>query len=683
MKFRLVLVLLFQSIIGYATAQNLSTQKSESWIKDSISYRRFYNLTLNHRFSDIDSALYYNDKALELSKSMKSIAFEAEALSQKGFILLETGDIPQSLQYQLAAFQLIPAFHNPVIQGLIVNRIGNVYMEMGDYKPAIDYYRRSMDIFADNNLPVNVHNELVNIGNVYEKMGMLDSSRFYLQKTFEFSKTNTNRVTLSYGEMRERYGRLEAHAGNYDSALIHFRAGINESKKDDDNNNLSVIYLQMGKLFETLRLEDSAFYYARKTLQTAEGISHKRAINGAAELLARLFKKNKEPDSALVYAEMSASANNSLYGKEKTQELQRILFAEQERQQQLQEEKKRLRERYRLISLLAASFILSVIGIILYRNNKGKQKANQVLEGTLRDLRSTQAQLIQSEKMASLGALTAGIAHEIQNPLNFVNNFSDVSTELIDEAEGRRQEAGENSHEVSELLFDIKQNLEKINHHGRRADSIVKGMLQHSRRSSGLKESTDINVLAEEYIELAYHGYRGKDNSFNAQVKTDFDPLIGKIDIAGQEIGRVLLNILNNAFYAVRERQKELEKEKENEKQKTETENRRDAMHDVSGAKESTFANTTADKYEPRVSVSTKKNGSQVVITVMDNGNGIPEKIVDKIFQPFFTTKPTGQGTGLGLSLSYDIIKAHGGDINVISTEGEGSEFIIILNANS
>jgi signal transduction histidine kinase len=626
-----------------AAGQISSKEKSDSWLKDAALYAKYVNLTKVHRFSDIDSALYYNEKALEISRRMKSIELEAEALSQKGFILLETGDIPQSLQYQLAAFQLIPAFDNPLIQGLILNRIGNVYMEMGDYKPAIDYYRKSMDIFLANNFPANVHNELSNIANVYEKMGILDSSRFYIQKTFEFSKTNTDRITLTYGEMRERYGRLEANAGNYDSALIHFRQGINESMKDDDMNNLSLIYLQMGKLFEKQNLADSAIYYARKTLQTAEGISHKRAIKEGADLLSSLFKIKKEPDSALVYAELSAVANNSLYGKEKTQELQRILFAEQERQQQLLQEKNRLREKYKFISLLAASFVLTIIGVMLYLNNKSKQKANRVLEHTLRDLKSTQSQLIQSEKMASLGELTAGIAHEIQNPLNFVNNFSEVSEEMIVEAEVSRKEAGENSPVVAELLTDIKQNLAKINHHGKRADAIVKGMLQHSRSTTGNRELTDVNDLVDEYVKLSFHAFRGKDNAFDVKLQTDFDPVVGAIELAPQEIGRVLLNILNNAFYAVNDRKK----------------------------KNAAFA--------PEVAVQTKKVVRGIEISVRDNGGGIPETIVGKIFQPFFTTKPTGQGTGLGLSLAYDIVKAHGGELKVETEVGEGSAFIIHL----
>jgi signal transduction histidine kinase len=244
--------------------------------------------------------------------------------------------------------------------------------------------------------------------------------------------------------------------------------------------------------------------------------------------------------------------------------------------------------------------------------------------------------------MASLGELTAGIAHEIQNPLNFVNNFSDVNTELIDEAE-QEMEKG-NISEAKSILSDVRDNEQKINHHGKRADSIVKGMLQHSRTSTGIKEPTDINKLADEYLRLAYHGLRAKDKSFNAKIETDLDNSVAKIDIVPQEIGRVLLNLINNAFYAVNEKTKLL-----------------------------------ANSYEPLVKLTTRKLKDKIEIRVVDNGNGIPKNIADKIFQPFFTTKPTGQGTGLGLSLAYDIVKAHGGEIKVETKEGEGSELTVYL----
>jgi signal transduction histidine kinase len=267
-------------------------------------------------------------------------------------------------------------------------------------------------------------------------------------------------------------------------------------------------------------------------------------------------------------------------------------------------------------------------------------------EEALAELRATQAQLIQSEKMASLGELTAGIAHEIQNPLNFVNNFSEVSNELIEELKGERLkgEGERDSQFESDLLDDIFQNLQKINEHGKRADAIVKGMLQHSRSSSGKKEPTDINALADEYLRLSYHGLRAKDKSFNAEFKTDLDKSLGKINVIPQDIGRVLLNLFTNSFYAVSEKKK-----------------------------------SQTGSYDPVVTVTTKKENGNINIRVRDNGIGIPKKVLDKIFQPFFTTKPTGQGTGLGLSLSYDIIKAHGGELNVETREGEGSEFIIQL----
>jgi two-component system, NtrC family, sensor kinase len=269
-----------------------------------------------------------------------------------------------------------------------------------------------------------------------------------------------------------------------------------------------------------------------------------------------------------------------------------------------------------------------------------KQKEN--LQSALSDLKASQLQLVQSEKMASLGELTAGIAHEIQNPLNFVNNFSEVNSELSDELEQEAEKG--NIDEIKIIAKDIKANSEKINHHGKRADASVKGMLQHSRSGAGVKEPKDINALADEYLRLSLHGQRAKDKNFNASMNIDFDKSIGNINIIPQDIGRVLLNLYNNAFYAVNEK-----------------------------------AKLSANSYQPTISVSTKKIDNKISITVSDNGNGIPQKALDKIFQPFFTTKPTGQGTGLGLSLSYDIIKAHGGEIKVETKEGEGSGFIIVL----
>jgi len=271
-------------------------------------------------------------------------------------------------------------------------------------------------------------------------------------------------------------------------------------------------------------------------------------------------------------------------------------------------------------------------------------KQKEELQLALSDLKATQVQLIQQEKMASLGELTAGIAHEIQNPLNFVNNFSELSMELAQELKDEVERPEIDKSLVVKLVTDLTHNQQKINHHGKRADGIVKGMLQHSRTSGGKKEPVDINALADEYLRLSYHGLRAKDKIFNATLQTKFDPAIGKINVVPQDMGRVLLNLFNNAFYSVSQKKR-----------------------------------SVGDGYTPTVSVTTQRAGNKIEIHIKDNGVGIDDKILDKIFQPFFTTKPTGQGTGLGLSLSYDIIKAHGGELSVTSKENEGAEFVVTL----
>lgn len=293
-----------------------------------------------------------------------------------------------------------------------------------------------------------------------------------------------------------------------------------------------------------------------------------------------------------------------------------------------------------LVQSLADSFS---IAYSRYEDFKNLEDAKSRIEETLAELRATQTQLIQAEKMASLGELTAGIAHEIQNPLNFINNFSELNSELAEELE-QEMKRGQLD-EAKALAKSIRENEQKINHHGKRADAIVKGMLQHSRSRTGQKELVDINALCDEYLRLAYHGLRAKDKSFQVTMQTDFDPATGKINVVSQEIGRVVLNLINNAFYAVAERK-----------------------------------NTAGDGYEPLVMLSAKRVKDKIEVRVKDNGNGIPEAVREKIFQPFFTTKPTGQGTGLGLSLSYDIVtKGHGGELTVNSTVGKGSEFVISI----
>jgi signal transduction histidine kinase len=366
------------------------------------------------------------------------------------------------------------------------------------------------------------------------------------------------------------------------------------------------------------------------------------------KLMAELYQKTGKNDlAAETYALFIALQDSLLDDQDKL----RVIGFEAEQQMNDNERAIENLESENKISSLSRNFSIGIAALLLfvsasiYFRFRSKKKANEVLNTTLANLKSTQTQLIQSEKMASLGELTAGIAHEIQNPLNFVNNFSEVSNELIDEMNIEIEKG--DMDEVKFIAKDIKQNLEKINHHGKRADAIVKGMLQHSRKSTAIKEPTDINKLADEYLRLAYHGLRAKDKSFNATLETDFDENLGLVSVIPQDMGRVILNLITNAFYAVNE-------------------------------KKTAFAKAEKE-YIPTVSVITKKEDDTLQIMVKDNGNGMPKEIVEKIFQPFFTTKPTGEGTGLGLSMSYDIIKAHAGELKVETDAGKGSTFKILL----
>jgi len=420
----------------------------------------------------------------------------------------------------------------------------------------------------------------------------------------------------------------------------------------------SYMPVDLKKLFESINKEISAARSAGDIGNLSKGYNKLSALDSIRGNYKGAYENYK----------LYAAYRDSLQKKELEKKELQAAFDKKQAQQQIEKEKEDRRNSVRQILLFA--FLLGFITIattffIAYkREQKGKNLVNmqkKEIETTLSELKSTQAQLIHSEKMASLGELTAGIAHEIQNPLNFVNNFSDVNRELIEEL--KNEKSNLKSEEQHEILNDIDQNLEKISFHGRRADAIVRGMLQHSRTSSGQKELTDINALADEYLRLAYHGLRAKDKSFNAKLETDFDPSVGRINIVAQDIGRVILNLINNAFYAI------------SDKAKLQSSN----LPTPQGV-----LRTGEADYDPQVIIQTKRmggktNGERVEISVSDNGNGIPKNIVDKILQPFFTTKPTGEGTGLGLSLAHEIVKAHGGELKVETKEGEGTKFIIVI----
>ena len=498
-----------------------------------------------------------------------------------------------------------------------------------------------------------------------------DKAREYLNYLFELLKRDTSDIYRQFSlrflnaQKDQLKGQIQMDQGNYAEAisLLTKAYGTYNDSTASDRNTRPWAAIHIANCYYQEKEYRPALQYATVCHNTASPNDLRLGLK-VNLLLADIYEVLGKKDSAYKYLRRYQDlliASRKLENTRQIFELQinSIVRDSKEQISQLEQEgllkeQKNKNQRLLIFSTIGALLSTLLILFILYRNNKSKQKTNTVLEQTLSNLKSAQFQLVQSEKMASLGELTAGIAHEIQNPLNFVNNFSEVNSELI--AEMKQEIDKGNLQEVKSIAASIDENEQKIIVHGKRADAIVKNMLQHSRSSSGAKEPTDINALCNEYLRLSYHGLRAKDKSFNAIMKTDFDESIGKINIVPQEIGRVVLNLINNAFYAVDEKKR---------------------MH-LTG-------------YEPAVVVSTKKSKARpddpvqrvrVEISIKDNGNGIPQKLMDKIFQPFFTTKPTGQGTGLGLSLSYDIIKAHGGELKVETREGEGSEFIIQLPTN-
>ena len=608
-------------------------------------------LSYFYAYSSFDSSLLYAEKALKLSNKIDFARGKANALIGFGNLYMRQGDYPMALQYQFQAKELSETFHFKREEAISLTELGFTYQDLSDYDRSIAFSMQARELFNGNSWSFyNVENEIA-ISNTYMATNKKDSALACMQKVYDDPK-----IKIMMPIILEVLGNINTSLGNFAIAKEQLHRAIASDIKNNDLYSLIWAYNSIAKLYQATNQTDSAIYNALKAFTLAEKIQINQGILINSLRLAKEFEAS-DAGKALYYRKIYDDFYNKMYGQDKVLALQKTLAEQQERQKQVDEKRMEDVNRLKQIASTAGLAILLLVALALYWNNRQKQKANNILqqqkqkiESTLSELKSTQSQLIQSEKMASLGELTAGIAHEIQNPLNFVNNFSEVSNELIDEMNEEIDKG--NLQDAKDIANDLKQNLEKINHHGKRADAIVKGMLQHSQTSTGQKEPIDINKLADEYLRLAYHGLRAKDKSFNATMKTDFDNSIGKINIIPQDIGRVILNLITNAFYAVDERKK------------MQPEN----------------LPTGDSGYEPTVTVSTKKLNDKTEIRVTDNGNGIPQKVLDKIFQPFFTTKPTGQGTGLGLSMSYDIVtKGHGGELNVTTVENEGTTFTITI----
>ncbi|MBK5271902.1 MAG: tetratricopeptide repeat protein [Bacteroidia bacterium] len=682
-----IILLLTAQMHGKAQQAYIDSLIQETNISknDTARFTGYIKITEAYTETNPDSALLYAEKALKITQKLKLRLDEANTLGKIGYAYVNKGNYPRSLQTLLNAItvaedpasekNILPEKYPPPDEftdrhsSAYIQRINNLsrihqymgilYSNMDNHENALYHYLKARQL-AEETQNISLLSIINNtLGRLYLATNKKDSALITAKQSYDQALETGYKRYL--GSTLFNLGRIYAAMGNNQLAAEYFEKAIEESENQNYLRGVAAGNLALADLYRQSKIKDSIFIHINNALLVSQYLNAPDLLLRSYTALTYYYKDADNNDSAVKYQSLIIKINDSLFNSKQAQQFQNIDFDEQQRQQQIEEAKSAYRNKLRMNILLAGVGIFLLIAIILWRNNNHKQKAYALLkkqkqetdkqkakvEHTLAELESTQAQLIQSEKMASLGELTAGIAHEIQNPLNFVNNFSEVNSELIGEMKEALDKG--DTEEAKKIADDIISNEQKIIFHGKRADTIVKGMLQHSRSSSGTKEPTDINSLADEYLRLAYHGLRAKDKSFNATMKTDYDETIGNINIIPQDIGRVILNLITNAFYVVDE-------------------------------KKNASAGSAGQPYEPTVSVSTKKIGDKVLISVKDNGNGIPQKVLDKIFQPFFTTKPTGQGTGLGLSLSYDIIKAHGGEIKVETKENYGTEFMIILN---
>ena len=579
-------------------------------------------------------------KALGLRQQTGYKEGEALSLYHLGVTYRYLGNLEQALDYFLQSLTIARSINAWIAESYSLNNLGTIYLELNDLENALHYFKESLEIRKSSNDKWGEAGCLDNIGSVYFKLGDCEKAIDYCAQALEISKTVGDQKGQSNGLFH--LSKIYKQLGDYDKTVTYCKQSLEIRTQTGDKKGEAEVLLFLAELslLENYyqRSKMDPYYLLNIALKSGEEIRSVDLLSNIHLSFYKISKHFNRTREALEHLEKNIALEKEIHSAAIQQKVLNL-----EIEHRIENSKKET-EIYRLKNIELAA--------LYEETNRQKeeielQKAN--VETTLAELREAQTQLIQKEKMASLGELTAGIAHEIQNPLNFVNNFSEINQEMIIELQNELK--SQNANEAINISNDIKDNEEKINHHGKRADAIVKSMLQHSKQTSGIKEPTDINALCDEYLRLSYHGLRAKDKSFNTEIKTDFDETIGKINLVPQDIGRVLLNLFNNAFYAVNEKKK-----------------------------------LTANGYQPTAKVSTRRLNDKVEIRVGDNGNGILSSIKEKIFQPFFTTKPTGEGTGLGLSLSYDIIKAHGGEIKVQTKEGEGlpgeqtgTEFVIQL----
>jgi signal transduction histidine kinase len=635
--------------------ENLQRQKD-----DTNRILALVKLAEYYMMSYPDSVNYFAHQAIELSEKSNYLYGKFKSYVSIFFAINSTSDYSKAMQqamFNLRLAEQITDRPSPLFRAY--QNIGLVYFEMQFYQDAKDNFYRAIRIKDSTKAFIeNEGSAYMQLATVYLREQILDSALFFARKGYEVGHLK-EQIQRGVALLTAVLGNAYEATNRFDSARIFYHKSLQECRKYNDLFIQARVYNNISRLLQRTGATDSSIYYAKHSLDLCQKMNFVHYEMDASALLMNGYKSKGMVDSTLKYMNIMLVVKDTIFSQSRERQIMQLGYAEQQHQQDIVAAKAAFRSQLRIYGLLAVSIIFLLLLIFYFRSNRVKikntallEKQNHSLETALAELKSTQAQLIQSEKMASLGEMTAGVAHEIQNPLNFVNNFADLNNELLDEMEHEFKSG--NASEGFTIAETIRQNMSKINQHGKRADAIVRGMLQHSRTNTGQKELVDLNSMVEEYANLSYHGIRAKEKDFACEIIFKPDPSIPRIKVVPSDIGRVLLNLFNNAFYSMNQK-----------------------IH-AQKLKE----------YNPQIDVSTRSTISPsaaggIEFRIRDNGIGIPKKIENKIFQPFFTTKPTGQGTGLGLSLSYDIIaKEHGGKLDVDSVEGEYAEFIIWLPLN-
>lgn len=659
---------------GDQPAQTLAMAQEALTIARQKAYKRgeamaLFVLAVGHdAYMHQQEELALLNQSLAISKQLHDRSGMARVYSQLGWFHAQHGEYVPALTYYLRAQRLAQKSADLTLLAWATARLGSLYVALGDYHQGLSVLSEAIELFERTNDQEGICRGLNGLGEVYRLQEDYERAERYYDKSIRLAEI-LDRARLA-AQAQSNLAAVYVAQGQYTEAVAIGHQALAVLRQNTESSVVAWTEIVLARAYLKQNRLDSALIYGLRSLKFSRQISYREIARDASDVLAQVSAAQRNFAAAYAYRQQYIAYMDTLSGRNTQQQLALLQYnyqlSEKQNQIALLKKDKALqqamaqRQRQLLVGVLVGMLLVLGLLFLVYRNNRQKQRANALLQQqkneiqaqrdqtdrALAELKDTQTQLIQSEKMASLGELTAGIAHEIQNPLNFVNNFSEVSIELAQELVEEHQKGASRDEELEqELLHDLTNNLQKIRLHGNRASSIVKGMLEHSRKSTGIKEATNLNNLCDEYLRLAYHGLRAKDKSFNAELVMHLDKAVGIIQVVPQDMGRVLLNLFTNALYAVQQRQK---------------------LADAA--------------YRPQVSVSTERLGKVVVIRVSDNGTGIPTGLQPKIFQPFFTTKPTGEGTGLGLSLAYDIVtKGHGGTLSVESREGEGTTFSITL----